>query len=71
LKVKFQLLAVIDVVVYEKGINPVGKNWELLRNPLIFKSGYDIKFAVTYIGEDWYIDWIKQGKGRDRWVPYG
>ena len=29
------------------------------------KAGYDMKVSLTHIGEDWYIDWIKQGKDRD------
>lgn len=29
------------------------------------KAGYDMKIAATHIGEDWYIDWIRQGKDRN------
>jgi hypothetical protein len=29
------------------------------------KAGYDMKVSLTHIGEDWYIDWIKQGKDRN------
>jgi hypothetical protein len=29
------------------------------------KAGYDMKINATLVGEDWYIDGIKQGKDRD------
>ena len=29
------------------------------------KAGYDMKASLTKDGEDWYIDWIRQGKDRD------